>query len=43
MFHRESELKKTTSWATVGPAKHKHQAPTNGLRFLVSAVIESEA
>ena len=23
-------LKKTSSWATVGPSKYKHQAPTNG-------------
>ena len=29
--------------ATVGPAKDKHQAPTNGLKLYVRAVIESEA
>ena len=38
-----SELKETSSWATVGPTNNKHQAPTNGLKFYVSAVIESEA
>ena len=25
MTHRQSELKKISSWATVGPAKYKHQ------------------
>ena len=41
--HRYSELKKTSSWATVGPAKDKHQAPTNGLKLYVKAVFKSEA
>ena len=43
MTHRQSELKKTSSWATVGPATDKHQAPTHRLKFYVRAVIESEA
>ena len=33
----------TPSWATVNPTKDKHQAPTNGLKLYVRAVIESEA
>ena len=37
------ELKKTSSWATVGPATDKHQAPTHRLKLYVRAVIESEA
>ena len=41
--HRKSELKKTLSWATVGPATDKHQAPTNRLKLEVRAVIEYEA
>ena len=36
-------LKKTSSWATVGPATDKHQAPTHLLKLYVRAVIESEA
>ena len=28
-----SELKKTPSWAKVGPAKDKHQAPTHRWKF----------
>ena len=39
----QSELKKTSSWATVGPATDKHQAPTHQLKLHVRAVIESEA
>ena len=35
--------KKTSSWATVGPATDKHQAPTHQLKLYVRAVIESEA
>ena len=35
-------LKKTSSWATVGTAKAKHQAPTNRLKLYVRAVIQSE-
>ena len=38
-----TELKKTSSWATVGPATDKHQAPTLRLKVYVRAVIESEA
>ena len=38
-----SELKKTSSWASVGPATDKHQAPTHRLKLYVRAVIESEA
>ena len=41
MTRRKPELKKKT--ATVGPAKDKHQAPTNWLKLSVRAVIESEA
>ena len=37
MVHRLSELKKTSSWVTVGPANDKHQAPTNGLNLNVRA------
>ena len=39
----KSELKKTSSWATVGPATDKHQTPTHRLKLYVRAVIESEA
>ena len=35
--------KKTSSWATVGPATDKHQAPTHRSKLYVRAVIESEA
>ena len=42
-FHIKSELKKTWSWTTVGPATAKHQAPTNRLKLYVRAIIESEA
>ena len=35
----KSDLKKTSSWATVGPAKDNHQAPTNGLKLTARAVI----
>ena len=41
--HSKSELKKTSSWATVGPATDKHQAPTHRLKLYVRAIIESEA
>ena len=41
--HRRSELKKTPSWATVGPATDKHQAPTHRSKLYVRAIIESEA
>ena len=34
---------KTSSWATVGPATEKYQAPTHRLKLYVQAVIESEA
>ena len=37
MTHRMSELKKTSSWATVGPATDKHQAPTHRLKLYVRA------
>ena len=40
---RKSELNKTSSWATVGPAADKHQAPTHRLKPYARAVIESEA
>ena len=43
MAHWLSELKKTSSWATVGPDTDKHQAPTHRLKLYVRAVIESEA
>ena len=33
----------TSSWATVGPATAKHQAPTHQLKLYVKTVIESEA
>ena len=33
----------TSSWATVGSATDKHQAPTHRLKHYVRAVIESEA
>ena len=41
--HGMSELKETSSWATVGPATDKHQAPTQRLKVYVTAVIKSEA
>ena len=43
MTHRKSELKKTSSWATVGPATDKRQAPTHRLKLNVRAVKEGEA
>ena len=39
MIHRQSELKKTLSYANVGPATDKHQAPTNLFKLYVRAVI----
>ena len=42
MTHRQSELKKTLSVATVGPATDKYQAPTHRLKLYSRAVIESE-
>ena len=27
--------KKTSSWATVGPTNDKHEAPTNGLKYVI--------
>ena len=42
MTDRYSELKITSSWATVVPATDKHKAPTHGLKLYVRAVIESE-
>ena len=42
--HRQSGLKKTSSWATVSPAKDKHLAPINKLKLYVTrSVNESEA
>ena len=38
-----SELKKTTSKTTAGPAKDNHQASTSYLKLHIEAVIESEA
>ena len=38
-----TELKKTPSWATVGPATDKHQTPTHQLKLYVRAVIKSKA
>ena len=35
--------RKTSRWGTVGSAKDKHQAPTNGFKLYVRAIIESEA
>ena len=35
--------KETSSWATVGPATDKHQAPTHQLKLYARAVIESVA
>ena len=35
--------KENSSWATVGPATDKHQAPTHRLKLYVRAVLESEA
>ena len=40
---RWSELKKTSSWVTMGPATDKYQAPTHRLKIYVRAVTESEA
>ena len=40
--HRYSELKKTSSWATVGLATDKHQAPTHQFKLYVWAAIETE-
>ena len=40
---RVSELKKTSSWATISPAKDMQQAPTDQLNLYVRAIIESEA
>ena len=39
--HRQSEPKKTSNWATVGPAKDKHQTPTNGWKFYARGVTEA--
>ena len=41
--HRHSWLKKTSSQAMVGPAKDKHQAPTDQLKLYVRTVTVSEA
>ena len=38
-----SSQRKTSSWATVGPADDKHQAPAIGLNLYANAVIETEA
>ena len=43
MIYSWSELKKTSSWATVGPVKDKHQELTNRLKFYARAIIESDA
>ena len=40
---RESELKKISSEATVGPATAKRQAPTHRLKLYTRAANESEA
>ena len=40
MIHRESELKKTSGWAKVGPGTDKHQAPTHRLKLYIRAIIE---
>ena len=37
------ELKKTSIRATEGPANAMHQAPTNGLKLNVKAIIKPEA
>ena len=36
-------LAQISSYVTVNPAKDKHQAPTNGLKLCVRAVIKSKA
>ena len=38
-INRQSEPKKTLSWATVDPATVKYQAPTHRLKLYVRAVI----
>ena len=38
-----ARAKETSSWAMVGPATAKHQAPTHRLKLYVRAAIESEA
>ena len=43
MTHRRSELKKTSSWAMVGPATAKHQAPTHRVKLYARAVIAYKA
>ena len=35
--------KETSTRVMVGPANDKHQAPTNGLKLYVRAIIKSEA
>ena len=39
----DSQSQRKPSWATVGPATDKHQAPTHRLKLYVRAVKESEA
>ena len=41
--HKLSERKKISSWATVGTATDKHQAPTHRWKLYVRAFIESGA
>ena len=43
IFHRWSELKITSSLATVGLATAKHQAQTHQLKLYVRVIIGSEA
>ena len=42
MAHIQPEQKKTTSRVMVGPAKGKHHAPFNGVKFYARAVIKEE-
>ena len=40
---KKKQLKKTSSWATVGQATDKHQAPAHQLKLYIRVIIESEA
>ena len=40
---RLTDSQKTSSWAMVGPATDKHQAPSHRLKLYVRPIIESEA
>ena len=43
LYYKQSELKKTRSWAMVRPAKDKNQAPIHFGKVLGRVVIEFKA